>query len=135
MTAAPVPLPPPAAGQSAIREATIRVRGLKVAAEIGVHAHEHGRRQPLTVDVEIRIDPPGAAGFEHIADTFDYEIVAETVEAVAAAGHLKLVETFAERVARRLIEDGRVRHVRVRVDKPGALPPAVAGVEIALERT
>jgi hypothetical protein len=30
---------------------TVLVRGLEVQAAIGVHAHEHGRLQPLFVDV------------------------------------------------------------------------------------
>ncbi len=109
------------------------VRGLTVQAEVGVHAHEHGRRQPLIVDVALALD---AAGFEHIADTVNYETVRDRAVALAAAGHWKLVETFAEQLGHALIVDPRVRTVHVRVEKPEALAPdaAAAGVEIVLER-
>jgi dihydroneopterin aldolase len=104
---------------------------LLVQAEIGVYEHEHGRRQPLVVEVELEIEP---GPFEHIADTVSYETVAERAREIAASGHLKLVETFAERLAHACLADRRVRAVRVRVDKPEALAPAVAGVEIRVER-
>jgi dihydroneopterin aldolase len=114
-----------------LTSAKVYVRGLVVQAEIGVYEHEHGRRQPLVVDVELELEP---GPFEHIADTVNYETVAERAREIAAAGHLKLVETFAERLARACLADRRVRAARVRVDKPEALAPAVAGVEVRVER-
>jgi dihydroneopterin aldolase len=47
-----------------------------------------------------------------------------------------LIETFAERLARACLEDGRVMQARVRVEKPEALAPkaAAAGVEMILTR-
>lgn len=109
------------------------VRGLTVQAEVGVYDHEHGRRQPLVLDVEMRI---AASGFEHIADTINYETVRDRALALAADGHWKLVETFAERLGHALIDHPRVLSVTVRVEKPEALVPdaAAAGVEITLER-
>ncbi len=118
------------------------VRGLVVQAEIGVHAHEHGRRQPLVIDVELDLDVrPGlgtgaSADWGAIADTVDYEEIGRRARAIAAAGHIDLVETFAWRLARACLEAPRVVAVRVRVDKPEALAPqaAAAGVEISLRR-
>ena len=109
------------------------VRGLRVEAEIGVYAHEHGRRQPLLIDVDLDV---AAASCEHIGDTVNYETVATQARALAAAGHVKLIETFAERLARACLEDDRVQKVRVRVEKPQALAPdaAAAGVEVTLSR-
>lgn len=109
------------------------VRGLKLEAEIGVYAHEHGRRQPLIADVELDI---GAAGWERLADTINYEMIAEKARQVAAEGHFQLVEGFAERLGQACLEDERVARVRVRVEKPLALAPeaAAAGAEIILAR-
>ncbi len=111
--------------------AKVIVRGLTVEAEIGVYDHEHGRRQPLVIEVELELIP---GPFEHIADTINYETVAARARELAAAGHLKLVESFAEALARILMRDPGVLAARVRVDKPEALAPAVAGVEIRLVR-
>lgn len=127
------PLIPSIVPGVASRFTKVFVRGLLLQAEVGVYDHEHGRRQPLVVDVDILI---AAAGFEHIADTVNYETVRDRAKALAAEGHWKLVETFAERLGHALIDNPRVVSVRVRVEKPQALAPdaEAAGVEITLER-
>lgn len=109
------------------------VRGLKLDAEIGVYAHEHGRSQPLLCDVELDV---AAAGAEHLSETINYETVAAKARSVAADGHLHLVEAFAEKLARACLEDPRVTRARVRVEKPEALAPhaEAAGAEITLVR-
>ncbi len=109
------------------------VRGLEVEAEIGVYAHEQGRRQPLIVDVELEI---AAAGWRHLADTVNYETIVYAARCVAAAGHIGLVESFAHRLAQACLAEPRVLRARVRVEKPLALAPhaAAAGVEIVVVR-
>jgi dihydroneopterin aldolase len=109
------------------------VRGLKIDAYIGVHAHEKGRAQPLIVDVEIELADPRV---DRLSDTIDYETVVSAARAVAASGHVDLVEEYAERLARAVMADPRARRVRVRVDKPQALPGAdAAGCEVLFERS
>ena len=109
------------------------VRGLKLDAEIGVYDHEHGIRQPLIADVEMDII---ATGWERLAETVNYEVIAEKARRTAAEGHFQLVEAFAERLGQMCLEDERVTRVRVRVEKPLALAPeaAAAGAEIVLAR-
>ncbi|HEY9216634.1 MAG TPA: dihydroneopterin aldolase [Phenylobacterium sp.] len=109
----------------------IFVTGLKVEAEIGAYEHELGRLQPLIVDVELDAPVAGAKG---LADVVNYEKVVKAAKAIAAEGHIELVETFAERLARACLADPRVTRARVRVEKPQALAPdaAAAGVEITL---
>ncbi|RAK61771.1 dihydroneopterin aldolase [Phenylobacterium hankyongense] len=110
------------------------VTGLKVQAEIGVYRHEIGRVQPLVVDVELDVPTAGA---ERLADTLNYETILDAARAVASQGHIELVETFAERLARVCLADPRVTRARVRVEKPLALAPDAvgAGVEITVVRT
>jgi 7,8-dihydroneopterin aldolase/epimerase/oxygenase len=132
--ATPIPFPPLDDQKSVrITGATVFVRAIRVDAEIGIHDHEYGRTQPLMVDVEMTID---AAGFEHIGDTVNYETIVAKARAVAAEGHLKLVERYAERLAFACLEDPRAKRVRVRVEKPEALAPdaEAAGVELVVER-
>ena len=108
------------------------VRGLRLDIEIGVHLHEHGRVQPVLLDVEL--DLPSAP-VHRLADTVNYEAVVERARAIAAEGHIMLVEAYAERLAQALFEDPRLLRVKVRVEKPEALPQAAgAGVELVLER-
>lgn len=109
------------------------VTGLKVEAEIGVYAHEKGKAQPLVVDVELDVPIAGAT---HLSETVNYEMIGEAARAIAAEGHIQLVEDFAERLARACLGDSRVTRARVRVEKPQALAPhaAAAGVEITVVR-
>lgn len=114
----------------------IFVRRLRLDIEIGVHLHEHGRLQPVVLDVELDIPATPAHGPVHrLADTLNYEAVVERARAIAGEGHIMLVETYAERLAHALFEEPRVLRVLVRVEKPEALPAAAAaGVELVLER-
>ena len=111
---------------------TVFVRGLRVEAGIGVHDHEQGRLQSLVIDVELDL---GAAAVDRLSDTVNYETVAEAARAIVAAGHVGLVETFADRLALACLEDSRVRGARVRVEKPGALADTEApGCEVVWRR-
>ena len=118
-----------------IRTAMIKVfvTGLRLQAEIGVYRHEIGKLQPLLVDVEL--DVP-SAGPGRLSDTFNYEAILKSARAIAEEGHIELVETFADRLARACMADPRVARARVRVEKPLALAPdaVAAGAEIILER-
>ena len=122
-----------AAGGLRVAMTKIFVTGLKVQAEIGVYRHEIGRLQPLLVDVELDVPSAGAG---KLADTLNYETILAAARAVAAEGHIELVETFADRLARACLADPRVTQARVRVEKPLALAPDAvgAGAEIVLVR-
>jgi len=126
------PVAPPAAAPK-ILVTKVFVRGLAIEAEIGVYAHERGKRQPLIVDVELDV---AAAGWRALADTVNYESIAASARAIAAAGHIGLVESFAQRLAEACFAEPRVLRARVRVEKPLALAPhaAAAGVEIVAVR-
>ena len=109
------------------------VRGLEVEAEIGVHGHERGRRQPLVIDVEMDV---AAAGSKKLSDTLDYETIADAARRIAQSGHIGLVETFAHRLAEACLAHPNALRARIRVEKPLALAPmaAAAGVEITAVR-
>ena len=123
----------PPAPEPRILVTKVFVRGLKVDAEIGVYDHEQGRKQPLIVDVELDV---AAGGWRHLADTVNYEHVVAAAQSIAAAGHIGLVESFAQRLADACFDEPRVLRARVRVEKPEALAPlaAAAGVEITAVR-
>jgi dihydroneopterin aldolase len=122
---------PFASSEVRLAGARIFVRNIAVDAEIGLYPHEYGRTQPLIVDVEIEAS---VSGFEEAGDVINYENIVNWTREVAASGHIKLVETFAEQVALACMRDARVLSARVRVEKPQALAPAIAGVEILLKR-
>ena len=106
------------------------VEGLQLEATIGILEHERRALQPLVVDIELEVDT-GTPIEGDINSVFDYRAPVESAKALVAAGHIELVETFAENLAASCLEDDRVRSVRVRVSKPDAIAEARAsGVEI-----
>ena len=112
---------------------SVFVEGLALQAEIGLYDHERGRTQPLSVDIELRLSPaPASDQKAHgIHGTVNYETLAEKARALAASGHIELVETFAERLAADCLAHPRALGVRVRVRKPEAIAGAqAAGVEL-----
>lgn len=119
------------------------VRGLTLAASIGVHGHEREARQPVRIGIDLAVEDDGArpmsrpaAGRDELSRVVDYERVAEAVRAIVAQGHVLLVETLAERIAEACLSDHRVRIARVTVEKPEALPDAdCAGVTIERRRS
>lgn len=111
---------------------TVFVRGLTIQAGIGVHDHELGRLQTLVISVALTLEPHAVT---RLSDTVNYEAVAAAARAIAAEGHVGLVETFAQRLALACLDDPRVRRAEVTLDKPGALDGAeAAGCTVAYVR-
>ncbi|WP_423603543.1 dihydroneopterin aldolase [Sphingomonas sp. MS122] len=109
----------------------VTISDLQVTADIGVYAHEHGRPQPLVVDIILNIDAPACDALE---ETIDYQHVADDAHALAR-GRTALIETYAMRLAERCIACPRVQRVEVRVSKPGALRGGLAGARASLVRS
>ena len=109
----------------------VTISGLQLAADIGVYAHEHGRPQPLLVDIVLAIDPPL---HDALAETVDYQRIADDAHALARE-RTALIETYAMRLAERCIAQPGARSVDVRVSKAGALRAGLAGTRVTLARS
>jgi 7,8-dihydroneopterin aldolase/epimerase/oxygenase len=113
----------------------IVIRDLRLEALVGIHRRE--RHVPQTVSIDLEIGVPGSAVFtsDKVADTIDYEQVALKIRALAASGHFRLVETFADRIAALLVNELRAPWVKVSVAKLGILANAkYVGVTIERRR-
>jgi 7,8-dihydroneopterin aldolase/epimerase/oxygenase len=107
------------------------LRDLAIEAVIGVHRHEKLKPQPLLVNIDLTAREGTAPLDDRLAHVVDYEAVADGVRAVVAEGHVRLVETLAERIAAFCLGDERVLAVRVRIEKLAAIAGARSvGVEI-----
>ncbi len=114
---------------------SILVRDLRIEVLIGIHKRERHVAQAVSIDLDIGI--PGTTVFasDKVADTIDYEQVALGIQKLAASGHFKLVETFADRIARLIIDDFKSPWVKVSAAKIGILPNAkFVGVSIERKR-
>jgi len=114
---------------------SIHISDMECLTAIGITAQERASKQHLFVDAEFPVDCPRAAATDSIDDAVDYDIVARTVADVCASEEFHLIETVAERVASRILEQFRVSQVRVRVRKISPVAaPRVAYVSIEIVR-
>nr|WP_282571941.1 dihydroneopterin aldolase [Roseomonas acroporae] len=112
------------------------VRGLEVQARLGIYAREKAMPQRVVIGIELAVqdaEAPDRVGEDDFARVVDYERLVRGVRATAAAGHVLLVETLAERIAAAALADPRVVRARVSVEKPDAFPD-VAAVGVVVER-
>ena len=116
----------PASATTALRH--VFLRDMTLLASIGIHAFEHEARQRIRLNVDLAVLDEGvgplnrqlslpSAAKDELRWVVDYERVADRVREMVSAGHVRLVETLAERIAEACLEDARVRSVRVRVEK------------------
>jgi dihydroneopterin aldolase len=114
---------------------SILIRDLRVEVLIGIHRREKHVPQTVSIDLDIGIPSEAVFKSDKVADTIDYEQVALKIKALGASQHFKLVETFADRIARVLLDDFGAPWVRVSAAKIGILPNAkFVGVSIERKR-
>ena len=112
---------------------SILFRDLRVEVLIGIYKRE--RHVPQIVSIDLDIGIPGTTVFasDRVADTIDYAQVAIKIKELGASQHFRLVETFADRIAKLLIDDFKAPWVKVSAAKIGILPNAKF-VGVAIER-
>lgn len=118
---------------AAASEALTRVfvRDLVLDGQIGVYDSEHGRQQRIRFNVDLRVRlPSGAMRADQLGQVLSYEDIVNGIKALLAEGHVKLVETLAERIADQVMADPRVALARIAVEKLDVFPGAAVGVEI-----
>jgi dihydroneopterin aldolase len=111
----------------------ISLRDHIVSVEIGAFQAERGTTQRICFNVVVEVQP--IVG--HIDDDVDrilsYDRVTEAIAAELGAERLNLLETLAERIAERILQEPQALRAFVRIEKldrgPGAL-----GVEIVRSR-
>src|SRR4051812_6244232 len=88
------------------------LRDMVLQASIGVHPPEHESTQRLRVNVDLGVEDDGsrpfsrtAVGRDELPRVVDYEQIANAVRQIVAAGHVRLVETLAERIAEACLVD------------------------------
>ena len=113
------------------------IRNMEVMGLLGVYAHEQETAQRVILDLELAVEDleaPSGIGSDRLARVVDYAAVAEMAREIATSAHVRLAETLAERIAMRVLEDGRIRRVRVGVTKPDILP-GTTEVGVVIERS
>jgi 7,8-dihydroneopterin aldolase/epimerase/oxygenase len=110
------------------------IEALEIEALIGIYDWERRVRQPLLFDIEMAFDNRKPAASDQIADTLDYKAVSKRLIEYVSQSSFGLVETLAERCAEIILGEFGVRHVRLKLSKPGAVRGARA-VGVIIERS
>jgi dihydroneopterin aldolase len=103
----------------------MEIEDLRVRCIVGVYTHERKIEQDLFVDLRLEFGFGEAARTDQIAHTLDYTKLAAMLEEWMQREKFQLIETLADRACVLILEAfPQVRHCRVTIKKPGALPAA-----------
>lgn len=114
------------------------VHGLQFVGRHGVYEHERREGRRFRVDLEVIVDTDAAASSDRLDDALDYRSLAEVILAVGQGPSHHLIESLAEEMAQRLLDDRRVGRVELTLRKyadgvPG--DPEWVGIGIVRERS
>jgi len=113
----------------------VRVRKLLLPCSIGIHEHARRRPQRVRINVELDVADPGPFSSEDFAEVLNYETIVSGTRVIVGAGHVELVETLAERIAGMGLADPRSVSVTVGVEKLDAYSEAESvGVSVMRQR-
>ena len=112
----------------------ILISGMGCLTAIGVTAGERAVKQQLSIDLEFPIDGRAAAS-DSIKDAVDYDTVARVVAEVCSGREFHLIETVAEKIAERVLEEFPISEVRILVRKISPIAsPRVQYVSVEITR-
>ncbi len=82
---------------------------------IGITEEERGTPQPLSVDIELTCNINTES--DDLYDTIDYDHLCKKIVEIGQTETLNLIETLADKIGNKALEDTRVTSVLVRVKK------------------
>ncbi len=109
------------------------INGLAIDATIGVYDWERTIKQRLVLDLDMYFDIKPAASSDDLSHTLDYSAVSQRIISFVEASSYQLLEALAEQVASIVMAEFSVSGLRLRINKPGAVPEA-SGVGLLIVR-
>jgi 7,8-dihydroneopterin aldolase/epimerase/oxygenase len=103
----------------------VLVEGFRVDGYVGHQAPERKVLQPIDLDIVCTLTDPEVSDDE-LENSFDYIPLLDTLRALAQHHPRRLIETFAEEIARECFACTRVADVTVSVRKPNKFPGVAA---------
>ncbi|MBX9924755.1 MAG: dihydroneopterin aldolase [Hyphomicrobiaceae bacterium] len=111
----------------------IFVREMLLDCAIGVYPEEQNVTQKVSFTIEAFVSPTVRAQNDSLDEVPSYDsVVMAAIKGVVSSGHINLVETMAEQIASRILEEPRLVSVKVIVEKLENGPRR--GVEIVRAR-
>lgn len=97
-------------------------RNLSVDVRMGVHDHEQGRTQPLSINIVLYMRADTAPQNDAFSEVFDYDQIRTGVLKLVAERHINLQETLVEQIAVFALEFEQVLAIRVSTEKTDVYP-------------
>jgi dihydroneopterin aldolase len=114
------------------RDDVIHIEQLEIFAHVGVPDHERNAPQRVTISVTAW-PQTGLHGLEdNISCTVSYSAIARLVREIVDERRDKLIETLAENIAARLLQEFPIRRVRIELRK--FVLPDAAHVSVVITR-
>ncbi|MGC8661459.1 MAG: dihydroneopterin aldolase [Nitrososphaeria archaeon] len=118
-----------------IDETIISINGLAVYCVIGANEWERNIKQKVIVDIDLWVDELEAINSDELEDAVNYKKLKDGVLQFVSASSYHLIEALAYNVAKLCLKENKVKKVRVKVSKPGAISYAEeAAFEIILKK-
>ena len=106
----------------------IFVHDYVIDCHIGVYAEEKGVTQKVRLSVDAYLAPHVRSTVDEMVEVPSYTDIIDAIDELGASGHINLVETFAEEIAKRLLNDARIGGLLIKIEKLERGP--IRGVEI-----
>jgi dihydroneopterin aldolase len=117
---------------AAVSTYSIRLDGIRFRARHGVSDAERYLLQDFVVDLEVSLPVDVLPRSDERQSVYDYDALASLVVAEGTRTSYKLLETLAQRLLQRVLEDTPALRARVRLRKFG--PPTTVSVDtVAIE--
>jgi dihydroneopterin aldolase len=120
--------------KEALSQDTVFLERLSLSGKHGVHDHERAQDQEFLIDISASLDTRPAAASDELQDAVDYGGFRAIAQEVIGGGTCHLIETLADRIAVKLLEDTRLSSVTVAIRKPHIYPDCMPGVSITRQR-
>ncbi len=118
-----------ASDSAGMRSDRIFLRDHVVDVEIGAYPEEFGVTQRLKFTVELDVIRRQREYADEVESVVSYDLIFEAIRDLCDGPRMKLLETFAERLAASLLSESRVLCARIRIEKLDRVSGAL-GVEI-----
>ena len=113
----------------------LHITNLFFRGKHGAYDAERKVEQEFSVEVELAFDVAKVGMSDKLANTVDYSDVRKKIRQVIEGTSRYLIETLAEDMARRILEDARIISVKVTIKKTAVWDNGIPGVTLLRKRT
>ena len=124
----------PKKNKSSIKRSVL-IKNFIIQEIIGVHEHEKIKKQKIKFNIVIDVDQNSLPNEKDIKSIVDYEKITNNLKSLAKRKKYNFLESLAEDSFKKIFEDNRINSVKIKIEKPDAIPNAKSvGVEIFKSR-